>query len=129
MPLHDWDDHTGWDGFPLLWITHLFHDIKPRLPAADDVPAADRPGRHPGASGRDVHADRGRRLPDVMAPAPAAFLQTALQLASLGGGQVGEDALHVESFDPLLLAWCPPPAAAPFFAARVTPRDAPRIYL
>lgn len=32
MPLHDWTDDAGWDGFHLLWITHLFHDIKPRLP-------------------------------------------------------------------------------------------------
>lgn len=32
MPLHDWNDESGWDGFHLLWITHLFHAIKPRLP-------------------------------------------------------------------------------------------------
>ena len=32
MPLHDWTDDAGWDGFHLLWIAHLFHDIKPRLP-------------------------------------------------------------------------------------------------
>src|SRR5947209_11400531 len=32
MPLHDWTNDAGWDGFHLLWITHLFHDIKPRLP-------------------------------------------------------------------------------------------------
>jgi hypothetical protein len=32
MPLHDWTNDTGWVGFHLLWITHLFHDIKPRLP-------------------------------------------------------------------------------------------------
>jgi hypothetical protein len=32
MPLHDWTNDGGWDGFYLLWITHLFHFIKPRLP-------------------------------------------------------------------------------------------------
>ncbi len=32
MPLHDWSNDAGWDGFHLLWITHLFHAIKPRLP-------------------------------------------------------------------------------------------------
>jgi hypothetical protein len=32
MPLHDWNDDSGWDGFHTLWITHLFHEIKPRLP-------------------------------------------------------------------------------------------------
>jgi len=32
MPLHDWTNDAGWDGFHLLWITHLFHFIKPRLP-------------------------------------------------------------------------------------------------
>jgi hypothetical protein len=33
MPLHDWDQLTGWDGVHHFWITHLFHWIKPRLPA------------------------------------------------------------------------------------------------
>ncbi len=32
MPLHDWTNDAGWDGFHLLWIGHLFHHIKPRLP-------------------------------------------------------------------------------------------------
>jgi hypothetical protein len=32
MPWHDWTDDSGWDGFHMLWITHLFHAIKPRLP-------------------------------------------------------------------------------------------------
>lgn len=32
MPLHDWTDDSGWDGFHTLWITHLFHAIKPQLP-------------------------------------------------------------------------------------------------
>jgi hypothetical protein len=32
MPLHDWTNDAGWDGFHILWITHLFHAIKPRLP-------------------------------------------------------------------------------------------------
>jgi hypothetical protein len=33
MPLHDWDDACGWDGVRHFWITHLFHWVKPRLPA------------------------------------------------------------------------------------------------
>jgi hypothetical protein len=32
MPLHDWSNDAGWDGFHLLWIAHLFHAIKPQLP-------------------------------------------------------------------------------------------------
>jgi hypothetical protein len=32
MPLHDWDEGSGWDGVHHFWITHLFHWIKPRLP-------------------------------------------------------------------------------------------------
>jgi hypothetical protein len=32
MPLHNWTDDADWDGFHTFWITHLFHDIKPRLP-------------------------------------------------------------------------------------------------
>jgi hypothetical protein len=32
MPLHDWKDESGLDGFHLLWISHLFHVIKPQLP-------------------------------------------------------------------------------------------------
>jgi hypothetical protein len=32
MPLHNWDDASGWDGVHLFWITHLFDWIKPRLP-------------------------------------------------------------------------------------------------
>jgi hypothetical protein len=32
MPLHDWDELTGWEGVHHWWITHLFHWIKPRLP-------------------------------------------------------------------------------------------------
>jgi hypothetical protein len=33
MPLHDWDEACGWDGVRHFWITHLFHWVKPRLPA------------------------------------------------------------------------------------------------
>ena len=33
MPLHNWDEASGWDGVHHFWITHLFHWIKPRLPA------------------------------------------------------------------------------------------------
>jgi uncharacterized protein DUF4058 len=32
MPLHDWPNDAGWDGFHILWLTHLFHAIKPQLP-------------------------------------------------------------------------------------------------
>ena len=32
MPLHDWDELTGWEGVHHFWITNLFHWIKPRLP-------------------------------------------------------------------------------------------------
>src|SRR5262249_36330359 len=32
MSLHDWTNDAGWDGMHLLWITHLFHWLKPRLP-------------------------------------------------------------------------------------------------
>ncbi len=32
MPLHNWDDVSGWDGVHHFWITHLFHWLKPRLP-------------------------------------------------------------------------------------------------
>jgi hypothetical protein len=32
MPLHDWDDTSGWHGVHHFWITHLFNWIKPRLP-------------------------------------------------------------------------------------------------
>ncbi len=32
MPLHDWDQLTGWDGVHHFWITNLFHWIRPRLP-------------------------------------------------------------------------------------------------
>jgi hypothetical protein len=32
MPLHNWDDPSGWDGVHHFWITHLFNWIKPRLP-------------------------------------------------------------------------------------------------
>ncbi len=32
MPLHDWTNDAGWDGFHILWITHLFHAIKPHVP-------------------------------------------------------------------------------------------------
>src|SRR5258708_8227 len=32
MPLHDWTQDEGWDSVHILWLTHLFHWIKPRLP-------------------------------------------------------------------------------------------------
>ncbi len=32
MPLHDWNDDSGWDNFHQLWISRLFYDVKPRLP-------------------------------------------------------------------------------------------------
>src|SRR5438132_7622145 len=32
MPLHNWDDASGWDGAHHFWITRLFDWIKPRLP-------------------------------------------------------------------------------------------------
>jgi hypothetical protein len=33
MPLHDWSDRMGWEGFHTLWLTELLRWIKPRLPA------------------------------------------------------------------------------------------------
>jgi hypothetical protein len=32
MPLHDWDELSGWEGMHHLWITELLRWIKPRLP-------------------------------------------------------------------------------------------------
>ncbi len=32
MPLHDWTERHGWDGFHQLWIVALLHGIKPELP-------------------------------------------------------------------------------------------------
>ena len=33
MPLHDWDDRTGWEGVHHLWIAELLRWVKPRLPS------------------------------------------------------------------------------------------------
>lgn len=33
MPLHEWADRPGWDGFHPIWIVELLYGIKPRLPA------------------------------------------------------------------------------------------------
>jgi hypothetical protein len=43
MPLHDWTDHSGWDGVHLLWIAELVRWIKPRLPADYRVYAGSAP--------------------------------------------------------------------------------------
>src|SRR4051795_7710492 len=32
MPLHNWNEVTGWDGVHHLWITELLRWVKPRLP-------------------------------------------------------------------------------------------------
>jgi hypothetical protein len=32
MPLHDWNDRSGWEGMLHLWITELLRWVKPRLP-------------------------------------------------------------------------------------------------
>src|SRR5947209_5735339 len=32
MPLHEWSDRMGWEGFHTLWLTELLRWIKPRLP-------------------------------------------------------------------------------------------------
>ena len=32
MPLHDWNEPTGWDGFHDVWIVELLRWVKPRLP-------------------------------------------------------------------------------------------------
>src|SRR5436309_3281267 len=34
MPLHIWEELTGWDGIHHFWITHLFNWIKSLLPPA-----------------------------------------------------------------------------------------------
>lgn len=33
MPLHDWKDERGWDGFHLLWLAQMLDWVQPRLPA------------------------------------------------------------------------------------------------
>src|SRR4051794_12584214 len=33
MPLHDWSNLSGWEGVHILWMTELFHRVRPRLPA------------------------------------------------------------------------------------------------
>src|SRR5262245_46290002 len=33
MPLHDWTQEAGWDSVHFFWLSHLFHWVKPRLPA------------------------------------------------------------------------------------------------
>jgi hypothetical protein len=33
MPLHDWNDRSGWEGMRHLWIVELLRWVKPRLPA------------------------------------------------------------------------------------------------
>lgn len=57
MPLHDWTDRPGWDGFHQLWIVELLRWVKHRLPEGfraylGTVPAlaVDIPGQRP-----DVH--------------------------------------------------------------------------
>ena len=32
MPLHDWTERGGWEGFHHIWITELLRWVKPRLP-------------------------------------------------------------------------------------------------
>lgn len=32
MPLHDWSRLSGWENVYILWITELFHSVRPRLP-------------------------------------------------------------------------------------------------
>jgi Protein of unknown function (DUF4058) len=32
MPLHDWSRVSGWENVHILWMTELFHSIRPRLP-------------------------------------------------------------------------------------------------
>jgi hypothetical protein len=56
MPLHDWATDAGWDGFHLLWITHLFHAIKPRLPSEFRAYLGSVPG---------LGVTVGRERPDV----------------------------------------------------------------
>ncbi|MBY0231635.1 MAG: DUF4058 family protein [Gemmataceae bacterium] len=33
MPLHDWNDSAGWQGFHHCWITEILRWLQPRLPA------------------------------------------------------------------------------------------------
>jgi hypothetical protein len=72
MPLHDWDELTGWDGVHHFWITNLFHWIKPRLPPeyrayVGSVPALSVTG---GAERPDVAVRHW--LPEPPAEAPVA---------------------------------------------------------
>jgi hypothetical protein len=105
MPLHDWTDDAGWDGFHLLWIAHLFHDIKPRLPEEfraylGSVPVlgiAAIPGRPdvavrhwlseppPEAAGvREGSQDGGLEAPDVETATLALDPQKALYVTYRG---------------------------------------------
>ena len=76
MPLHDWTDRQGWDGFHQLWIVEVLRWIKPRLPEGyraylGTVPAlaVDVPGQRP-----DVHVRSHPAVPGTgngASPSPA----------------------------------------------------------
>ncbi len=107
MPLHDWTDDAGWDGFHLLWIAHLFHAIKPQLPDGYRVYVGSAPPRHvagltlpdiamldwpedagpapsrkPGANGDAPHRQQPA-VPVARDPQPALFVMTGDRLIAV----------------------------------------------
>lgn len=70
MPLHDWNDRSGWEGVHHLWITELLRWIKPRLPAGyrayigtAPVVAVGSPAEKPDVSVRDWPDEPGKQPP------------------------------------------------------------------
>jgi hypothetical protein len=80
MPLHSWDEDSGWDGVHHFWITHLFNWIKPRLPAdyrayVGSVPALSVAG---AAERPDVAVRHWLPEPSPESAAPEVPLETSL---------------------------------------------------
>jgi hypothetical protein len=68
MPLHDWNDRSGWEGVHHLWIAELLHWVKPRLPAGYRAyigsAALLAVGAPEGRPDVRVHRWQGREVPE-----------------------------------------------------------------
>ncbi|OWK35059.1 DUF4058 family protein [Fimbriiglobus ruber] len=71
MPLHDWSERIGWDGFHHIWIVELLRWVKPQLPADYRAHIGSSPILSVGSVGEKPDVSVRRWTPNDSVPATA----------------------------------------------------------
>src|SRR5215469_577386 len=89
MPLHDWNELTGWEGMHLLWMSELLRFLKARLPpgyraylGSGPAVAIGAPAMKPDVAVRSTGAERQRPSPHMQpsetSPVPEPDIEVAV---------------------------------------------------